>query len=281
MNVQINDADLILWVEQFRHLYDKKEKDYKNKNVVENSWQFIGNKLNASSSECRDRWIALRNRFSKERCKLIRSGSGASDQKEWPLMKNLAFLHECVKRRKTFSNVESPCKDTEDSSCSMLSNDSYAKDSQNLAQKHNAAEELDYEDVQYLDETPNEYVEYLDEQTGTHKDFDDVSMDETSQETINRTSRETTQSPAAKRSRSRSTTPSDKGSSNKASFQAKMDEAVDIFQKFVTERNTLTAEDNSLKNFCNSIYADLKNLDNRQLIHCKIEIMQVIAKYLE
>ena len=49
MNVQINDADLILWVEQFRHLYDKKEKDYKNKNVVENSWQFIGNKLNASS----------------------------------------------------------------------------------------------------------------------------------------------------------------------------------------------------------------------------------------
>lgn len=117
--------------------------------------------------------------------------------------------------------------------------------------------------------------------SGTHEDFGDVSMDETSRETLDRISRETTQSPVVKRSRSRSTTPNDKGSSNKASVQAKMDEAVDIFKKFVTERNTLTAEDNSLKNFCNSIYADLKNLDNIKLIHCKIEIMQVIAKYSE
>lgn len=108
----------------------------------------------------------MRNRFSKERCKLIRSGSGASDQKEWPLMKNLAFLHECVKRRKTFGNVESPCKDTEDSTCSMLSNDFYGKDSENSAPNHDAAEELTYEDVQYLNETREEYVEHLNEQTG-------------------------------------------------------------------------------------------------------------------
>lgn len=98
---------------------------------------------------------------------------------------------------------------------------------------------------------------------------------------MDETSRESTQSPAVKRPRSRSTTPSDKGSSNKASIQVKMNEAVDIFKKFVTERNTLTAEDDSLKHFCNSIYADLKNLDNRKLIHCKIEIMQVITKYTE
>ncbi|XP_077275054.1 uncharacterized protein LOC143904331 [Temnothorax americanus] len=278
----INDVDLIFWVEQFRHLYDKKEKDYKDRNVVENSWQFIGNKLKASSSECRDRWIALQNRFSKERCKLIRSGSGASDQKEWPLMKTLAFLHEHVKRRKTFGNVESPCNDTEDSTCSMP-NDSSAKDPQNSTQNYNVDEEVTYEDIEYLDETLKEYVEHLDDETGTHKDFEDVSisMDETSRETVDRSSRESTQSPAVKRSRSRSTTPTDKGSSNKASIQVKMDEAVDIFKKFVTERNTLTAEDNSLKNFCNSIYADLKNLDNKNLIHCKIEIMQVIAKYTQ
>lgn len=48
MNV-INDVDLIFWVEQFRHLYDKKVKDYKDRNVVENSWLFIGNKLKSSS----------------------------------------------------------------------------------------------------------------------------------------------------------------------------------------------------------------------------------------
>jgi len=106
-------------------------------------------------------------------------------------------------------------------------------------------------------------------------------MDETLRKTLDRISRESTQSPAVKRPRSRSTTPNDKSSLNKASVQAKMDEAVDIFKKFVTERNILTAEDNSLKNVCNSIYVDLKNLDNKKLIHCKIEIMQVIAKYTE
>lgn len=72
--------------------------------------------------------------------------------------------------------------------------------------------------------------------SGTHEDFGDVSMDEISREILDRTSRETTQSPVAKRPRSRSTTPNDKGSSNKASVQAKMDETVDIFKKFVTER---------------------------------------------
>jgi len=85
-------------------------------------------------SECRDHWIVLRNKFSKERCKLIRSGSEALDQKEWPLMKNLAFLNECVKQRKIFGNVEPPCKDTENT-CSKPSNDFYVKDSQNSAQK--------------------------------------------------------------------------------------------------------------------------------------------------
>lgn len=43
--------------------------------------------------------------------------------------------------------------------------------------------------------------------SGTREDFDDVLMDETSRETLDRTSKESTHSPAVKRSRSRSTTP--------------------------------------------------------------------------
>lgn len=113
------------------------------------------------------------------------------------------------------------------------------------------------------------------------EDCGDSLMDETSRETFDHTSGESIRSPAAKRRRSRSTTPNDKDSSTKASVQAKMNEAVDIFKQFVTERNTSTEEDNSLKNFCYSIYADLKNLDRKKLIHCKIEIMQVIAKHSE
>ncbi|KYN22430.1 hypothetical protein ALC57_05174 [Trachymyrmex cornetzi] len=123
-----------------------KTKDYKNKNVVENSWQFIARR---QEIECtKDRWIALRNRFSKERSKVIRLGSGASDQNKWSLMKNLSFLHEYVKRWKTIGNIENPpCEIIKDSTCSIPSNDSYTNDSQDSIQTDSTEEFLAYEDI--------------------------------------------------------------------------------------------------------------------------------------
>lgn len=55
--------------------------------------------------------------------------------------------------------------------------------------------------------------------------------------------------------------------------------AVDIFKSFVTHKNSVSTEDESLKYFCDSLYGDLKNLDKKDVISCKIEIMQIISKY--
>ncbi|CAH0562783.1 unnamed protein product [Brassicogethes aeneus] len=50
------------------------------------------------------RWASLRARFSKERSKVLKSGS-CSGKPEWPLYKYLQFLDTVVKRRRTFDNV--------------------------------------------------------------------------------------------------------------------------------------------------------------------------------
>ncbi|XP_024890839.1 uncharacterized protein LOC112466775 [Temnothorax curvispinosus] len=51
--------------------------------------------------------------------------------------------------------------------------------------------------------------------------------------------------------------------------------AVDVFKSYVTKKNTVHVEDESLKYFCDSLYGDLKILNKKDLISCKIDIMQV------
>ncbi|KAK4887240.1 hypothetical protein RN001_003511 [Aquatica leii] len=61
--------------------------------------------VEADVSDCQGRWNALRARFSKERSKVLVSGSGGN-KPEWPLYKHLQFLQTIVKKRRTFGNVE-------------------------------------------------------------------------------------------------------------------------------------------------------------------------------
>ncbi|KAL1492512.1 hypothetical protein ABEB36_010755 [Hypothenemus hampei] len=56
--------------------------------------------------KCTAHWADLRARFSKERVKVIPSGAGLSDTKEWYLLKHLRFLNNIVRRWKTFGNID-------------------------------------------------------------------------------------------------------------------------------------------------------------------------------
>ncbi|KAL1509784.1 hypothetical protein ABEB36_004468 [Hypothenemus hampei] len=56
--------------------------------------------------KCAAHWADLRARFSKERVKVIPSGAGLSDTKEWYLLKHLRFLNNIVKKWKTFGNID-------------------------------------------------------------------------------------------------------------------------------------------------------------------------------
>lgn len=62
-------------------------------------------------------------------------------------------------------------------------------------------------------------------------------------------------------------------------IEEQLGDAVNIFKSFVTHSNTTNAEDESLKYFCDSLHGDLKNLSKKDLISCKIEIMQIISNY--
>ncbi|KAL0108612.1 hypothetical protein PUN28_015228 [Cardiocondyla obscurior] len=104
-----DDATLIDIIRGYPHLYAKNLKDFKNKNVREQSWLEIASILKCSVEDCQRRWLRLRDRFSKERRLRdteIRSGSGrVPGRKEFCLYDNMMFLSEHIQSRKTYTNL--------------------------------------------------------------------------------------------------------------------------------------------------------------------------------
>ncbi|KAL0108613.1 hypothetical protein PUN28_015228 [Cardiocondyla obscurior] len=98
-----DDATLIDIIRGYPHLYAKNLKDFKNKNVREQSWLEIASILKCSVEDCQRRWLRLRDRFSKERRLRdteIRSGSGrVPGRKEFCLYDNMMFLSEHIQSR--------------------------------------------------------------------------------------------------------------------------------------------------------------------------------------
>ncbi len=52
-----------------------------------------------------------------------------------------------------------------------------------------------------------------------------------------------------------------------------------IFKSYSTER-VINTPDDALRNFCDSLYSDLRQVPRENLLRCKIEIMELIEKYL-
>ncbi|KYN02000.1 hypothetical protein ALC62_07196 [Cyphomyrmex costatus] len=78
--------------------------------MKQNSWREISGILNLSIEICQNRWIRLRDRFSREkrlRETETRSGSGATHRSGFLLYNNMLFLENHVKRRKSYTNVPS------------------------------------------------------------------------------------------------------------------------------------------------------------------------------
>ncbi|XP_077282821.1 uncharacterized protein LOC143908866 [Temnothorax americanus] len=113
------DELLIDAVRSYPHLYNSSLKEYKDTNMKENSWIEISKILDMSVSTCQNRWLRLRERFSKEkrlRELETRSGSGATHRPVFPLYHNLLFLDSHIKRRKSYTNVSAAKKQLMDAS---------------------------------------------------------------------------------------------------------------------------------------------------------------------
>ncbi|XP_071637021.1 uncharacterized protein [Temnothorax longispinosus] len=111
--LELNDKELIMCVRANPFLYNKSDKRYSDNELKNLAWDQIGNSLTKkkTGAEAEHRFFQLRQRFGRERRKVIqsepRSGAGASQPTytpQWNLYKELMFLTDVIKHRKTTSN---------------------------------------------------------------------------------------------------------------------------------------------------------------------------------
>ncbi|XP_024884730.1 uncharacterized protein LOC112462895 [Temnothorax curvispinosus] len=103
-----DDSLLVDVVKGYPHLYDKQSRDFKDIKKKNNSWEEIGEILNATAADCQTKWARLRERYSREK-KLqemeTRSGSGHVTRSQSALYEQMSFLFKHVKSRKSITNI--------------------------------------------------------------------------------------------------------------------------------------------------------------------------------
>ncbi|KAG8226952.1 hypothetical protein J437_LFUL004670 [Ladona fulva] len=104
----IDDIKLIAEIKNHPLLYDPGVPENRDMNAKESTWTFIAKSLGYSVRECKMRWKSLRERFARERKKIILSNVeyGSDDEHEkdgkagtWHLMKHMSFLWNFVFHR--------------------------------------------------------------------------------------------------------------------------------------------------------------------------------------
>ncbi|CAH0547300.1 unnamed protein product [Brassicogethes aeneus] len=243
------DEKIISLVETFPHLYDKKNVLYKDKVAVENLWKTIGKLLQTEVSDCQARWAALRAHFSKERSKVLVSGS-CSGKPEWSLYKCLQFLNTVVKRRRTFGNV---------------ANDEDTTSLEDPGTDDEISKEMDIPEA-----TETEEIFMFNTDTGMLEPITPADTPTRS------TSRGLSTSRASSAQSAVTSTPRGKN----CAIQGTLNKAVHVFESFVASKSTSSSSTSSVQSFCDSLVADLNRLPPPQLRLCKIETMKVLDNYL-
>ncbi|GFY43577.1 MADF domain-containing protein [Trichonephila inaurata madagascariensis] len=110
-----NGEKLITEVQNYSHLYDLFNKNHKNKVMRENAWKEIGVSLGLSGDLCKNRFKVLRDRYRKEKAKVLPSGSEAKARKMWPFSEMLNFLDPYMQKgRKSTPNLKKRKRARED-----------------------------------------------------------------------------------------------------------------------------------------------------------------------
>ncbi|KYM94041.1 Transcription factor Adf-1 [Cyphomyrmex costatus] len=106
--IETFDELVIACVQSYTHLYNKKDKNYKDHLMKEQSWKKIAKTCNVSVDEVQYRWKRLKDRYTKERRlneNATRSGSGKQQNKQWPLFESMKSLEKHIQRRRYRQNL--------------------------------------------------------------------------------------------------------------------------------------------------------------------------------
>ncbi|CAH0562968.1 unnamed protein product [Brassicogethes aeneus] len=109
----------ILLIQSFPHLWNLRNKDFKNAEMKEQSWLQLAATMECTVAECQKQWKSLRDRYSKEK-RALPSGSGSGGSK-WEFFKALAFYDSCLVPRKRTSTTKRLPAEVKESSTSKES----------------------------------------------------------------------------------------------------------------------------------------------------------------
>ncbi|CAH0563644.1 unnamed protein product, partial [Brassicogethes aeneus] len=101
---------LIKLVQNNPHLYDKSLEDFKDDLVRSKTFRKIAKRLGVTEREAIQRWKNLRDKYGREKRKVIPSGAEPPII-PWPYLKEMSFLNKFIKQRhsnKSFVRSESP-----------------------------------------------------------------------------------------------------------------------------------------------------------------------------
>ncbi|RVE49701.1 hypothetical protein evm_005676 [Chilo suppressalis] len=98
-------------------VWDKRDKNHANRNVVDRCWQNIAGVMGVEEAALRKKWKYLRDQFCVEFSKIKQPRSGdpggeTSHDPKWPHYRSLLFLKDIVRPRASSGNLREPSQET-------------------------------------------------------------------------------------------------------------------------------------------------------------------------
>ncbi|XP_063865402.1 uncharacterized protein LOC135103301 [Scylla paramamosain] len=101
------EEQLIEYVRGYDHLFNPRNKDYRDQKARREAWEEISGKIGISADVCKDTWTKLRNAYTNARKRRnTKSGQAAKNTPKWKYEDQMSFLIPTLEPRSTHGNVE-------------------------------------------------------------------------------------------------------------------------------------------------------------------------------
>ncbi|CAI6376018.1 unnamed protein product [Macrosiphum euphorbiae] len=89
----MSEEQLIVLVQQYKHLYDISDSNYHNNLIKDNSWEEIGKMLSTTGEACKNKWKSLRESYRKAmNARKTKSGQSGKKIRPWRLESQMEFV---------------------------------------------------------------------------------------------------------------------------------------------------------------------------------------------